>query len=81
MMLDRGETSETKKNGKTERAKMTGEHDPLRNTTRAESTTTYNRYSLLTIDDDCDNEDIDSHNTNEQHDSPIHYPIHYTTLH
>ena len=79
-MLEKGEASETRKTNKTERTETTNEHDPLRNTRRAEPTATYNRYSLLATGDDNGNEDSDSSNASEQHNGTDNITPHYTTL-
>ena len=74
MMLEKGKASKTKKTDEAEKTKTAGEHDPLLNTKRAESTTIHNRYSLLTEGDDSDSEDSDISNAGEQN-SGVEYML------
>ena len=59
VLLARGEGRETNENDENQKQvrTSTGEWDPLKNTRRARPTTIHNRYSVLTID--CDDDDND----------------------
>ena len=63
MRLERGEKIERKDIEEKENTETTDEHDPLRNTRRARPTTIYNRFPMLTNDDDSDDDSDDSDTT------------------